>query len=409
MPNTLLTRILEDSRPSEFYSDEQLNKVKESVESDSLKDELLSLRNDIIYNSFGVEILMSKCSGLINSLLEKRDELKSLEVLLLNQSLSRILRAKSKENDSKIEVIEDANKDFIYRNISSNSELKFENNKILAEESSINNLSHLKDAFLNLKQEYKTSIDEINNTFDEFSQKEDSGLNYLDRYIEKKEIYRFLFKELFKYLVSLEEGFKTVYNINTNLPDIHSSNLLNDFHSWFRNNLLELEKITQYEQEFDLIISLNRGVYDKNGKIAAFNIANFAQQRDSGLIDFRLPRELLNKRNTRLRGISMATIFVDSNQWYVNEIFSFKVKLPNQIDSRGRTIAVPHLNINAPHYFKLSKDFQAIGNFFINIDPFAEDSWQITIPSRGSLYSEATIANYNITDIILILKIAFTD
>jgi hypothetical protein len=155
MKNQILFNVLKNSRPKNFYSDEQLSKINEGIESESLKNELLLLLNEVNYNPFCIEILISKCSSLLNSVLEKRDELKSIEVLLLNQSINKILRDKRKENEILIENIKNKNINFLSNVSIKNIEFELKDNLLTSTKKSSQKVEQIEKEFENLNKVYK--------------------------------------------------------------------------------------------------------------------------------------------------------------------------------------------------------------------------------------------------------------
>ena len=177
---------------------------------------------------------------------------------------------------------------------------------------------------------------------------------------------------------------------------------------------MQIENIIQNEQESTLIISLNQGVNNKDGLINGSYIPNFIQQRDAGLFDFKLQSDLIpGGKYFRLREITCCLTLGEGNtqynEFYTSEVYPIIIKLPNQFNSVGNSISLPKLNSFATSYYKINKDFDVKSNTILNIDPFANDNWQITIPKRGSFHADGNLSRNIISNFFLILKIAHTN
>lgn len=386
------------------FVDEMVSKIQDDLEPDSFRDELREIK--LKYNYYPVEILISKCKGLLHSLLEKRDEIKGLEVSLLNQAMTRALKDIDNEKAQALQDLDNTHKEFLSKGFLKNIEFEIDVNKnIKAKDSSIKNLTTIEKDFKDQNEKYRKKIEDVEVNYESYTFGENSGVNFLERIIEKKEIYHSIFKEFYANLISLKEGFSVVYNINRNFPELNSTNLLNEYYKWLTDSIIALNELVQDEQEVELIISLKNGVPNEKAVITDSNISDFNTQVASGLLHFKLPKAILNKKFVRLRSVDLQTDLGDGNQWFQNEVFSCEVKLPNQKGNK----ALPKLRINAQHYFKANLTYKNDHTFSTNIDPFSDDEWQINIPARGCFHINSDIPKSQIRNIFLILRVAYLD
>ncbi len=410
MENELLVQALLASKPIGFYSNDKLERIKEGINPPSLINELLTLSNYAQHNFYEVESLLQKCNRLINSLLERRDELKNLEVYMLNQCLSQTLRKKSYNSEIQLQQLQEENKELINALLTNNSILKFKDDTIQADEVSQHAVADFATKVTALKNTNRKDVDQIEATFEQFSENIDSGLNYLDRYLEKKDTYAFLLKELYKYLVCLAFGLNIIYDIKEPLPSVNNELLLNKFHTWFRQRIVDLEKITEYEHEVDIICDIKNGMHNINEYIPNSNHPNIVTQIAGGIIIYTVPNEVLkDKKNIRLRGVSVylavGTGDIQNNPQYLNEVFPVEIKFPSQLTPWGSALpGIPDLRLNATSYLKYNRDLQTSSTYFYNINPFRRP-WTIRIAGRGNLL----LSRSAISNVYLILKIAYTD
>ncbi|MDR2238696.1 MAG: hypothetical protein LBE92_21490 [Chryseobacterium sp.] len=407
--NQILAEVLIEAIPDLTPNDSVIIKVKKEIEDDRLMQDLNQLNEaPLAYNPFAVELLLNEASELLQSCIQKRTELKNLEITLLTDSINKIMSVKKRDYESKV-IESDNNFSSSGKILSKQSALKVgTDNVITAEISSVQKVEEYEKNIKSAKRELKAVNDKYEDLLSEFSQDNNSGLNYLSRYIETKEIYWEDFKEVFRKLKCLEVGFKTVYDIDSPLPPVTKDNLLNKYYLWLKRNLLKLSKILEQEQEFTLILPLKTGFFDKDSAAVTspiFNIPTFDIKRDSGTIEFKLPKNILSgKKLVRIRNIGAGVRRDDR----INnaEYWNLKVILPKQKDSLGNSYLLPEFTVSCTNAKDLTFDNQVKSLAYFNADPFVEnDDWRIKVPA----FSSQGNPRNQIQDIILFIRVALTE
>ncbi|MDZ4712924.1 MAG: hypothetical protein SGI89_11460, partial [bacterium] len=408
MKNQILADVLMEAIPTLTPTDPIIVKVKKEIEDDKLIQDLQQLNAaPLSYNPFAVELLINEATELLQSCIQRRTELKNLEVTLLTDSINKILSVKKRDYDTKV-----INADTSYTNsskvLSKQSKVTVSSTNIEAEANSVLQIATYETTIKDAKKDLKSENEKYEDILLETSQDPNSGINYLSRYIEVKEIYWEDFKEVFRKLKCLEVGFKTVYEIDSPLPIISKDSLLNKYYVWLKNNLLKLSKVLEQEQEFTLILPLNVGIFDKdspNATTPIFKVANFDTKRNSGTIDFKIPQNILNgKKLFRIRSIG-ANIRRDDR---INnaEYWNIKVNLPKQKDSSGNTYSMPELTISCNNSKDVSYDNQVKSLTYFNANPFiTNDDWRIQVPA----FSSQSNPRDQIQDIVLFIRIALIE
>jgi hypothetical protein len=408
MKNEILADVLLEAIPGLTATDPIILKVKKEIEDDKLISNLQQLNTSpLSYNPFAVELLINETTELLQSCIQKRTELKTLEVTLLTDCINKILSAKRREYDASLQ-----NADAAYPNsnkaLSKQSKLILSQTTAEADPASSQQVATYEKAIKDAKKELKAESDKYEDILSEFALDPNSGINFLSRYVELKEIYWEDFKEVFRKLKCLEVGFKTVYEIDSPLPAISKDTLLNKYYIWLKDNLLKLSKILEQEQEFTLILPLKAGLFDKdsaNADSPLFKVAGFDTKRSSGTIDFKIPRSILaGKKTFRIRNIG-ANIRRDDR---INsaEYWNIKINLPRQKDSLGNTYSMPELNISCSNAKDVNYDNQVKSLTYFNANPFIEnDDWRIKVPAFSSLSSPRD----QIQDIVLFIRLALIE
>lgn len=242
-------------------TDYEISVVRRELEDDQLMAELKNIcanTTSLAYNPFAIEFLVSDTIELLKSCLQKRTDLKNLEVTMLTDSVGKILAVKRRNYQNEILAAE-ATYPQPEKILSKQSRIKLSDNQLEADENSAAAVRQYEDAIKKLAKDYKVESEKYEDLLIAFSKDKKSGLNYIARYVELKEIYWDDVKEVFRKLKSVEVGLNTVYEMDTRLPEVTEENLLNKCYLWLKESLLKLSKLLNREQEFSIAISLKHG------------------------------------------------------------------------------------------------------------------------------------------------------
>lgn len=397
--------------------------IKRELEDDKLLEELERINSSpLAYNPFGVELLLSDTSELLKSCIEKRTELKNLEVILLNDSINKILSEQKRKYEKEIDAVEKKYPDTA-KILAKQIKLKTSPTSVEADDLSVNEIRKYEEEIEDLTDKLKKQCEYYEDLLQDFSNDKNSGLNYLARYMELKEIYWEDFKEVFRKLKSLEVGFKTVYDIDIELPKISEDNLLNKYYIWLKANLLKLNKLLETEQEFTLTISLRNGIpvsgkFPEGGWTA--DVALKPEKTDWGtllescMFDFSLSaysKGRLRDKKFKIRNIA-ATILLDEyreGEMKTPEYWQISIKPPDQKDSLGNNYSLPYLNFNCCNSKEEPSGDQVKSSTYFNSDPYAgwwsiKNSYNGTQHNQISRYGSAT--RPIIIDILIFLRVS---
>lgn len=400
--NKILARTLLEAFPDISASDPIIEIIKQEIEDDELMDSLKLINAaPLAYYPYSVELLINEASELIQSCIQKRNELKNLEVTLLTEAINRILDRQRKVYEDQV-VEAEIGFTNSSKMLSKQTKVKYTNVWQEADPASAQEIKVFEDAIKKARRELKSEYEKYDDLTNEFAKDINSGLNFLYRYKETKEIYWEDFQELFRKLKSLEVGFKTVYEINSPLPTISKENFLNRCYIWLKQNLLKVSKILEKEQEFTLVFPLKVGVFEKDGATAIGAVADFDNKRNIGLIEFKIPKSLLQgKKLVRIRHIGLS-LRIDAR---TNDIehWNVKVYVPKQTDSQNTEWSIPELCITATNGREILPENQVRSLAYFNVNPFIEnDDWKIRLPVKSSKEQ----ARSTINDVIISLKLA---
>lgn len=407
-----------------LYSDSALDLIRSELEDTRLLEDLNKINSaPPFYNPFGVEFLIGDTTELLKSCLQKRTELKNLEVVLLNDCIGKLMAARRKEFENDIDEL---NKNYPGSSgiLSKQTKLKTNLDSVEADEASSVQVKNYETSVRDIKEKLDTEAAHYEKVLEEFSADKNSGLNYLTRYIELKEIYWEDYRELFRKLKSLEVGFKTVYDMNVPLPEIGSDNLLNKYYIWLKNGMLALNKILETEQEFTMAISIKGGrpgygsgedlfpvvVRPNNGIHFLLNA--------SGNLKFSLgyasSSDFFYQKKLRLRSIGASIRLHDEieNNTKTTDYWSVSLRPPAQTDSAGNKITLPIQHILCTNSKETTFDHQHKSSAIFNINPIPE-WWELFLSKRGTNRNDygraVTYGNdYIVEDVILFFKVAYS-
>ncbi|TDH18173.1 hypothetical protein EXU57_24290 [Segetibacter sp. 3557_3] len=259
MITDLLFQLLQDTKIIDKYPTSVIDKIKSEIENDGLFKELDIISKQRNYNPFNVENLVNKVSSSIISLIQKRDELKNLEVTLLNTCTNKLITNSVKEKDIALTDLDNKKRDFLNSNLNKQISVLNNTKNITAAPDSLKKVKDYESSKNTIVTTYIKKVDELQDRYEQLNYVDDSGLNYLNRYVQLKELYWEDFKSFFSFLISLDIGLKTVYSINEGLPNYNKFVLLNDYYKWFKRSLIKLDQLFETDQETTLCLSLAHG------------------------------------------------------------------------------------------------------------------------------------------------------
>lgn len=244
-------------------SDPILAIVRKELEDDDLLKDLKAITSPdtkLSASPYGFEYILSDTTSLIHRCMDKRTDLKNLEVALLNDTVSRILSEKQKGYEKGIRDVEEAYPELAGL-LAKQTSLVNNGNEIKGDDASINKVNEFEGKVKQINSEFRNDKESLEKMVLDFKEDNNSGLNYLARYIELKEIYWNDMKELFGKLRVLEVALYDLYSIESKLPQIEKgTNLLNECYIWLKKNLQLLNGMLEYEEEYSVVISLRNGI-----------------------------------------------------------------------------------------------------------------------------------------------------
>lgn len=395
--------------------------IKRELEDDKLLKELAKINSSpLAYNPFAVEFLLSDTTELLKSCIEKRTELKNLEVTLLNDSINKLLLAQKRKYEKEIADVDERYPN-LDKKLAKQIKLKTTPDAVEADDTSVTEIRKYEEEIKRLNNGLKKEYEDYEDLLQEFSKDKNSGLNYLARYMELKEIYWEDFKEVFRKLKSLEVGFKTVYEIDTTLPPITNDNLLNKYYLWLKHNLLKLNKLLETEQEFTIPVSLKEGFPSPGGGNNVVNIfSSYAKKAEWGrliffpfqfTLDAPMSTSAFFNKKHRIRSIGASIILsssIKSKMTAAEDYWQINIKPPALKDSLGNKYDIPFLSIACSNSNGLPIDNQIKSSTYFNANPFG-GTWDFKISIQGTQHNQIDhfgADNSIIADVLLFIKVA---
>jgi hypothetical protein len=422
--NQILADLLKNSLLEINISDSDFDTVRRELEDDQLISELKEIvEGPLAYNPFGVEFLLSDTTNLLQSCLQKRTELKSLEVTLLSDCMNKVVAVKKRQFDQDVAKVELRYPDLV-RTLAKQTKLKSTAGSVEPHEDSVKQVSAYESEMKSLKDSFKSITNELEDQLLEFSKDKNSGLNYLSRYSALKEIYWIDVKELFRKLKSLQIGFKSVYNIDTKWPGISSDNLLNSYYKWLKESLLKFNKLLETEQEFTITVSIKHGVPMAGGGNDPIQISSkYTDLSDWGRLLWMAPFSFkfspymmgdFGGKYHRIRSIGGTIILSDKGKKQPSsseDYWSMQVKPPDAKDSDGNIYTMPFFTFTCSNSIPVPNDSQVKSKNYFNIDPYS-GWWDVKLSFQGSqgvqFVDGADISGDDplIADILVFIKVA---
>jgi hypothetical protein len=411
LADLLIHEALKDDRADS----KDIEQVKRELEDTAFLAEIAKITSaPPVYNPFSFEFLLSDTAELARNCLDRRTELKTLEVTLLNETVNRIMNLKKREYDGKVKKAENEfpesdkvlTKQFKLKNSSTSSE---------ADPKSVAQVSKFEGAIKEATDKLKEFQIGLEDQLTEFAKDKNSGLNYLARYIETKKIYWEDVKELAKKMRTIEVGLKTVYSIDSRLSKIEDKNLLNGYYVWLKENLLKFNQLLEKEIEYTMTISLKAGVphsYTEDGLDLLFRPkgSSLTTLLKEGKVEFHpnryyTPSYFFGKKH-RIRSIGAAVLLTKEakSRMFCESYWNILLIPPKMKDSLGKEYQLPDIPLYVPSSQDSRHDNQVNTPTCFNVSPFGW--WTIRLSQFCTMkFIRAT----DVHDVLLFIKVAITD